>query len=257
MSLFIDTHCHINLDTFRGRIDEVLEDAAAVGVDRVVCIGIDIPTSERALELANKYPNVYASAGIHPNDCAKLEIPGNWRKIISDMLEQPKVVAVGETGLDYFWDDAPPEQQKQFLLEHLDLAKEHDLPVIVHNRGSTADILTLLTRHSNQKGVLHCWSGSWQAAEPLLEKGYHLSFTGTVTFKKNRLVQEVAQHMPLERLMLETDSPFLTPVPFRGVKPNEPKYIPDIAGFIARLRGISRDELADATTRSAEVLFSL
>ena len=173
------------------------------------------------------------------------------------MLKHPKVVAVGETGLDYYWDDAPPAAQQKFLRAHLDLAQSHDLPVVVHNRDADIDTMQILTGHAHQKGVMHCWSAPWEIAQPLLTKGYHISFTGTVTFKKNTMVQEVAEKMPLERLMLETDSPFLTPVPHRGKKPNEPKYIPDIAKFIATLRGISVDALAARSTKAAEAFFRL
>ncbi|MCF7801634.1 MAG: TatD family hydrolase [Candidatus Marinimicrobia bacterium] len=254
---FIDTHCHLNLDTFTDRIDAVLEAAAQVGVKRVICIGIDIPTSERAVELAEKYPQIYAAAGIHPNDCVQPGIPDNWEQIINDMLNHPKVVAVGETGLDYYWDDAPPEQQKKFLQAHLELAKSGDLPIVLHNRDSDTDMVELLTNHPHARGVLHCWSAPWTIAQPLLEKGYHISFTGSVTFKKNTMVQDVAQQMPLDRLMVETDSPFLTPAPFRGKKPNEPKYIPTIAQFIADLRGLPVEDLAGTTTRTAEKLFRL
>ncbi|MCF7798054.1 MAG: TatD family hydrolase [Candidatus Marinimicrobia bacterium] len=257
MSKYIDTHCHLNLDTFTHRIDEVLDAAADVGVERVICIGIDIPTSERAIALAETYPQVYAAAGIHPNDCVQPGIPDNWEQIIGEMLNHPKVVAVGETGLDYYWDDAPPEQQQKFLQAHLDLAQSNDLSIVLHNRNSDADMVKLLTSHPHAKGVLHCWSAPWDIASPLLDKGYHISFTGSVTFKKNRLVQEVAQRIPLNRLMLETDSPFLTPAPFRGQKPNEPKYIPAIAQFIADLRGLGIENLARETTRTAEKLFRL
>lgn len=226
-------------------------------MERIICVGINIPTSERAVELAEKYPNVFASAGIHPNDCAEAEIPDNWEKILSDMLAHPKVVAVGETGLDYFWDDAPPSKQKKFLQAHLDLAQSFDLPVVIHNRDADQDVLTQLISHPHAKGVMHCWSAPWEIARPLIEKGFHISFTGSVTFKKNLLVQEVARQMPLDRLLLETDSPFLTPTPYRNIKPNEPKYIPVIAEFIANLRGVTVDDLAQATTRSAEILFQL
>lgn len=254
---FVDTHCHLNLDNFRDRIDEVLDAAAQVGVDRIICIGIDIPTSERAIELAEKYPNIYASVGIHPNDCSKPEVPENWEVIISDMLTHPKVVAVGETGLDYFWDDAPPELQKKFFQAHLELAQSHSLPIVVHNRDADQDVLAQLMTHPHAKGVLHCWSAPWEIAAPLIEKGYHISFTGSVTFKKNTLVQEVARQMPIERLLLETDAPFLTPTPFRNIKPNEPKYIPVIAEFIANLRSMTVSELGTTTTRTAGKLFQI
>ena len=251
----IDTHCHLNIEPLLERTDEVLEAAEQRGVDRLVVIGIDIPTSETAVQLAEKYPQIYAAVGIHPNDCAKA--PDNWEKHILDMLEHPRVVAVGETGLDYYWDDAPPDLQQVFFRDQLDLALATGKPVIIHNREADQAVLQQVMEHGNTSGVFHCWPADWKMARPLIEKGYHISFTGTVTFNKNELVQDVAARMPLERLMLETDSPFLTPVPHRGKRPNEPKYLPHIAAKIADLRQLSFEEVAQTTTRNAELFFKL
>ncbi|MEA3288270.1 MAG: TatD family hydrolase [Candidatus Marinimicrobia bacterium] len=251
----IDTHCHLNIEPLLERVDEVLEAAEQQGVGKLVVIGIDIPTSEIAVQLAEKYPQVYAAVGIHPNDCAKA--PDNWENYILDMLAHQKVVAVGETGLDYYWDDAPPDLQKVFFRDHLDLALATGKPVIIHNREADQDILQQVMEHGNIRGVFHCWPSGWDLARPLIDKGYHLSFTGTVTFKKNDLVQDVAARIPMDRLMLETDSPFLTPTPHRGKRPNEPKYLIHIAEKIAELRQISLEEVAEATTRNAELFFGL
>ncbi len=252
---FIDTHCHINIKPLLERPDEVVEAALIQGVEKMVVIGIDIETSAQAIELAEKFPQIYAAAGIHPNDCSRA--PDHWENEILDMLSHPKVVAVGETGLDYYWDDSPPDLQKIFFRDHLDLALATGKPVIVHNREADADIVQQILEHGNNIGVFHCWPSPWDIAKPLLDKGYHISFTGTVTFKKNEAVQDVATRMPLERLMLETDSPFLTPVPHRGKRPNEPKYIPHIAAKIAELRGIAVEDLARKTTINAEVFFKI
>ena len=250
---FIDTHCHLNIEPLLERPTEIIEAALEQGVEKMVVVGIDIKTSEIAIELAEKYPQIYAAAGIHPNDCAKA--PKNWENRIVDMLAHPKVVAVGETGLDYYWNDSPPDLQKIFFRDHLDLSLVTGKPVIIHNREADQDIVQQILEHGNTRGVFHCWPSPWEIAKPLLDKGYHISFTGTVTFKKNEAVQDVAARMPLERLMLETDSPFLTPVPHRGKRPNEPKYIPHIAEKIASLRGISHNDLAKRTTKTAELFF--
>jgi len=252
---FIDTHCHLNIDPLLERAADVVDAALEQGLNRMIVIGIDIRTSEIAIELAEKFPQIYAAAGIHPNDCAKA--PKNWENVIVDMLAHPKVVAVGETGLDYYWDDAPPDLQKVFFRDHLDLALATGKPAIIHNRDADADIVQQILEHGNTKGVFHCWPSPWNIAQPLLDKGYHISFTGTVTFKKNEAVHDVAVRMPLDRLMLETDSPFLTPVPHRGTRPNEPKFIPHVAAKIAELRNISVEDVAQATTQNAKNFFGL
>ncbi|NQT61642.1 MAG: TatD family hydrolase [Candidatus Marinimicrobia bacterium] len=237
------------------RTNEVLDAAAEQGIHKMIVVGIDLPTSEIAIRLAEDHPQIFAAAGIHPNDCSKA--PENWEKEIVDMLSHPKVVAVGETGLDYYWDDSPADVQKIFFRDHLDLALATGKPAIIHNRGADQDIVQQILEHGNTSGVFHCWPSPWEIAKPLLDKGYHISFTGTVTFKKNEAVQDVATRMPLERLMLETDSPFLTPVPHRGKRPNEPKYIPHIAEKIASLLNMDIELLAKATTRTAEIFFGL
>jgi len=252
---FIDTHCHLNIEPLLEKVDEVLENAEQAGVERLIVIGIDIATSEIAVELAERYPQVFASVGIHPNDCSKA--PDNWQNHIVDMLDHPRVVAVGETGLDYYWDDSPVDLQKIFFRDHLDLALATGKPAVIHNRNADQDVLQQVLEHGNSRGVFHCWPAAWDIAKPLLEKGYHISFTGTVTFNNNTLVQEVAAQMPLERLMLETDSPFLTPAPHRGKRPNEPKYLPHVAEKIAELRELSIEEVANKTTQNAAFFFGL
>ena len=252
---FIDTHCHLNIEPLLERTSEILDAAAEQGVEKVIAVGIDIPTSEIAIKLAEDHPQIYATAGIHPTDCVKA--PADWEKHILEMLEHPRVVAVGETGLDYYWDDSTADLQKIFFRDHLDLAMATGKPIIIHNRDADADILQQVLEHGNNRGVFHCWPAGWDIAKPLIDKGYHLSFTGTVTFKKNELVQKVALRMPLERLMLETDSPFLTPAPHRGQRPNEPKYIPHIAAKIAELRGVTIEEIAETTTKNALTFFGI
>lgn len=251
----IDTHCHLNISPLLERVDEVLDHATEQGVKQFMVIGIDIPTSEIAVRLAEEHPQIFASVGIHPNDCAKA--PDNWQNHIVDLLGHERVVAVGETGLDYYWDDSPPDLQKIFFRDHLDLALATGKPAVIHNRDANDNVLQQVMEHGNSKGVFHCWPAGWDMARPLVEKGYHISFTGTVTFKNNQSVQDVAARMPLERLMLETDSPFLTPAPHRGKRPNEPKYLKHVAEKIAELRGITVNEILKSTTASAELFFGL
>jgi len=252
---FIDSHCHLNIEPLLDRTNEILDAAAAQGIHKMVVVGIDLATSAIAIRLAEDHPEIFAAAGIHPNDCS--QAPENWEKELVDMLSHPRVVAVGETGLDYYWDDSPADLQKIFFRDHLDLALATGKPAIIHNREADQDIVQQILEHGNTSGVFHCWPSPWNIARPLLDKGYHISFTGTVTFKKNEAVQAVAARMPIERLMLETDSPFLTPAPHRGKRPNEPKYIPHIAEKIADLRGIPTEELAKATSSNTEVFFKL
>ena len=251
--VFVDTHCHLNLGDSFDDVEKVIARALDAGVTRMVVVGIDLETSTEAIRLADRHPEVFATAGIHPNDCSKA--PDNWEQEILQMLSHDRVVGVGETGLDYYWDESPPDLQQRFFKDHLDMALASGKPAIIHNRDANEDIRDLILEHWNTRGVFHCWPGPWDIARPLLEKGYHISFTGTVTFKNNHEVMDVATRMPLDRLMLETDSPFLTPVPHRGKKPNEPRYIPHIAEQIARLRDLSIEELATATTANAERFF--
>ncbi len=251
----IDTHCHLNLAKFFDDINAVLDRAAEAGVTRMVAVGIDLKSSEQAIKLAENHPQVYASAGIHPNDCHKA--PQQWELTILDMLDHPRVVAVGETGLDYYWKDSPPELQQRFFRDHLDLALATGLPVIIHNREADEDVRDQVMEHGNTKGVFHCWPAPWDIARPLLDKDYHISFTGTVTFKNNIEVQNVARQMPLDRLLLETDSPFLTPAPHRGKRPNEPYHLVHIAEKIATLRGLPVEEVGRQTTINAEQFFRL
>jgi TatD DNase family protein len=251
----IDTHCHLNLTDSYDDMNRVIDNAMEAGVSTFIVPGIDIPTSEKAIELADKYDSVYAAVGIHPNDV--LKAPKNWLNIIDDMSRHPKVVAIGESGLDFYWDDAPPEIQKTFFLQHLDLAIERHLPIIIHNRDADDMMKDIILSHPNTSGVFHCWPSGWDLADAFLHKGYHISITGTVTFKKNVLVQDVVSRMPLDRLMLETDSPFLTPTPHRGIKPNEPKYLPFVADKVAALRDLSRPDIDDQTSANAQQLFGL
>jgi len=238
--LLVDSHCHLNyLEDPLSRI----RDARAAGVSRMLCIGVDEAHISEVLELARTQPDVWASVGQHP-DAA--EQPWEW---IEPLLEAPDVVAVGETGLDYYHaNDTEVRKRQQACFEHqLGLAERHGLPVIVHTRSAEADTLACMRAFPGVIGVLHCFTESWEMAEAALALGYYVSISGIVTFKNGENVREVARRVPEDRLLVETDAPWLAPVPHRGHK-NEPAYVVDTARFLAELRGTDLETLAARTT---------
>jgi TatD DNase family protein len=235
---------------------EVIRTARQHGVQCMITIGIDLPSSQRAVELAQEYPEVYATVGIHPHaaQTATPEIYAHLRTL----AKAPKVVGFGEIGLDYVKQYAPVDVQRQAFAEQLDLAKQLHLPLVIHDREAHEDTLDLLEQKGPfpQGGVMHCFSGDLALAQQVLALGLHLSIPGVVTFNKASAMQEVAQKIPLEYLLVETDAPFLAPVPFRG-KSNRPEYLLYTAAKIATLRGLSLDQLARQTTHNAQTLFGL
>lgn len=265
--MMVDSHCHLDLDQFDADRDEILARAQAAGVGLIVNPGIDLAHSRRAIELAEKYAPVYAAVGIHPNSS------GDFGPAALDELRRlaahPKVVAMGEIGLDYYWDDVAPDVQAVAFQAQLELAAELGLPVIIHNRDASEDVARILrewvkrgaTRHSPLAtrpflGVLHAFSGDLALAEEAYEWGFVLSLGGPVTFKNARDLHELASNLRQDRLMLETDAPYLTPHPFRG-KRNEPGYIPLICDRLAELAGVSVREMAAASTVLALAFFGL
>ena len=245
--MLIDSHCHLNyLDDPRS----ALERAREAGIATCLCISVDEAGFPQVLALAKEHPDVWATAGVHPDAAA-----GNldW---IEGWLGHERVVAVGETGLDYLHaeDSGARQRQRQAFDLQLDLAQRHDLPVVVHTRGAEADTLDALKNYPGVRGVLHCFTESWQMAEEALDLGFHISMSGIVTFKNAENVREVARQIPLERLLVETDAPWLAPVPRRG-KTNEPGYVAHTACFLAGLRGCAVDDLARATTQNFRHLF--
>lgn len=257
-----DTHCHLNFDAFNGDLDAVLERAADAGVQRFIVPAIDLETCAAVQILADHHPGVYAAAGIHPNSTAAFT-PVDIVELDA-LLSTGAFVAVGEIGLDYYWHDSPPDVQARALEAQLDLAARHQLPVIIHNRDASEDVMAILERWSNglsgdlknRPGVLHSFSGSRAIAERALAAGFYLGFTGPITFRNADETRSVAAMVPLDRLLIETDSPFLAPAPHRG-KRNEPAYVRYVAERLALLKGISLAELAASTTANAERLFRL
>lgn len=235
-------------------VAEVIRTAGQQGVQRIITLGIDLPSSQKAVELAQTYPEVYATVGIHPH-AAETAGPEAYHEL-RRLAAAPKVLAFGEIGLDYVKHYAPVEVQRRAFAEQLDLAKDLNLPLVIHDREAHDDTLALLQAKGPfpQGGVMHCFSGDLALAEKILAQGLYISIPGVVTFNKATAMHEVAKKIPLESLLMETDGPFLAPVPFRG-KVNRPEYLLYTAAMIAKLRGISLDELAQQTTRNAQRLF--
>ena len=254
---FVDTHAHLDFDSFDKDRDVVVENARLANLGAIINIGINLETSKKSIELAEKFDMVYASVGVHPHDAD--EMRDEWWPEIVRLYQHPRVVAIGEIGLDYYRDYSPHDVQKRILLRQLDLAVEHSFPVIIHTRSAWPDILPIVSSENYRnklRGVFHCFSGSKEQTRSVLDLGYHISFTGVVTFKNASPLTIAADYVPMDRLMLETDCPFMAPAPYRG-KRCEPAYVPAIAQKIAEAKNISVAELARQTTANAENLFGL
>jgi TatD DNase family protein len=254
--MFIDTHVHLNADQYDEDLTEVIERAIENKVTKMVVIGFDRKTIERAMALAETYDFIYAVVGWHPVDaidCTEVDL-----KWIEELSAHPKVVGIGETGLDYYWDKSPKEIQQDVFRKQIRLAKKVNLPIIIHNRDATEDVLRILKEEDAKTtgGVMHCFSGSVETARESIEMNFMISLGGPVTFKNAKKPKQVAELISLDHLMIETDAPYLAPHPYRG-KRNEPSYVPLVAEEIARLKGISVEEVAQATTRNAEKFFKL
>jgi TatD DNase family protein len=253
----VDTHAHLDDRRLKPQIADVLARARAAGVVQVVAIATTAEDSSSVVELAASHPGVFAAVGIHPNDAAEAA-PGDWERI-NALAGRPRVVAIGETGLDRHWDKTPFPIQQEFFDRHLRLANQLDLPIVIHCRESEVDILKQLGDLGRPvKGVLHSFTGDWDLAQKFLDLGLYLSFAGMLTFENKALdaLRDAAAKAPLDRILVETDSPYLTPHPFRG-KLNEPARVVLTAARLAELRGLSLDEFARATTANARRLFSL
>lgn len=259
----VDTHCHLNFDAFDPDREQILENARAAGVNKILNPAIDLRTSQQIIELANQYQEVYAAVGVHPNSGA------SWTEATNQQLQalvgHGKVVAIGEIGLDYYWDKTPKEVQREVFIQQLRLAEANDLPVIIHNREATQDVLAILEdyhqqlRDHNNKlaerpGVLHSFSAGTAAADQALQMNFFVGITGPVTFKNAQELQDVVAQVPLESILIETDAPFLTPRPHRG-KRNEPAYVGFVAEKIAEIKTRPLEETMQVTTENARRLF--
>ena len=254
MRLF-DTHAHYDADAFDADRLELLASMPGRGVELILNPGCDVPSSRAAVELAERFPFVYAAVGVHPEEC------GGWTggelEALRELARRPKVRAIGEIGLDYYWEENPPrELQKEVLHAQLELAEELDLPVIIHDREAHGDCLEIVRAHPKVTGVYHCYSGSLEDAKVLVKLGWMLSFTGSITFKNARKAPEVIAWLPMDRIMVETDSPYLTPVPYRG-KRNDSGYVRLVAEKIAAIKGLDPEEVARITLENGRRFFRI
>lgn len=252
--MLFDTHAHYYDRAFDADRDEVLSALPGSGVGLVLCPGCDLPTSREAIALAERYPHVYAAAGVHPEDA--LNLPENWLTELERLTRHPKVKAIGEIGLDYYWKEVPRDLQKEVFRAQLTLATQLNLPVIVHDREAHGDCLSIVQDFPQVRGVFHCYSGSTEDAKQLVKWGWHLSFTGTITFKNARKAPEVIQAVPLERLMVETDAPYMAPTPYRG-KRCDSRYVYRMAETIAEIKGLPVEEVVRITTENGKRLFGI
>ena len=249
----METHTH--LDLINRNVQEVVKDAAEKKVTKMVTVGIDLESSKIALEFASRFEGIYAAIGYHPNESKLMDVLG-WEEL-EKLAHNKKVVAIGETGLDYYRRRSTIRQQMESFKKHLNLACKLDLPLIVHDREAHRDIMKILKEGSQGlKVVVHCFSGDMDMAQKCIEEGYCIGIGGVVTFNNAKTLQLIVKEIPLKKILLETDSPFLAPHPFRG-KPNEPKYIPLIAEKIAEIKGISLEKVAEVTSCNAQEFFRI
>ena len=255
MPRLIDTHAHLDQDEFAEDRADVIHRAVQAGVETILAVGTSAKSSEAAVELAARHDAVFAAVGIQPNYCHEVQ-EGDWDRIVG-LLDAEKVVAIGETGLDCYWDYAPLEIQQEFFDRHLRLSQERDLPFIVHMRDSMREILAML-REARAGGplcgVMHSFTGDAAAAAECVDLGLYISFAGMVTFKKSVALREVAVGVPDDRILIETDSPYLAPEPYRGRR-NEPAHLVHTAACLAEVRGEQLEEFVRKTTENAERLF--
>ncbi len=257
MQLF-DTHCHINDRRFESDLAETVDRAKAAGVADMTVIGISLETSKRCQQIAAQFDGVHAAVGIQPN-CAHEAAPTDWDEIVS-LLDQPSVIALGETGLDRHWDDCPMDIQEDFFDRHLRLSQDRNIPFIVHMRECGDDVLRMLTEARSRgplRGVMHSFTGDLKLMHACVELGMFISFAGMVTFKKSDELRQVAIEVPNDKLLIETDSPYLSPEPMRKQRRNEPALVLHTAQCLAAARECTIEELADSTTQNAYQFFGI
>ncbi len=250
---FIDSHCHINFKDLASDIEGVLQRMQQNDVTSALCVSVNLADFPQVLALAEKYPYIYASVGVHP-DHEDADEPSVERLV--ELADHPKIIAIGETGLDYYRLTGDLEWQRARFRNHVRAAKECKKPLIIHTRSASEDTLRIMQEENAGEvgGVMHCFTESWEVAKAAMEMGFYISFSGIVTFKSALELKEVARRVPMDRMLIETDSPYLAPVPFRG-KVNQPSYVRHVAEEIALLRGISAAEIGDATSANFSRLF--
>ena len=250
----VDSHCHLDFDDYRERIPEVLANMAAAGVSHALCISVTLTDFPRVLALAERHPNLYATVGVHPDYPDESEVRAEELVRLAD---HPKIVAIGETGLDYYRLSGDLEWQRQRFRAHIRAARACGKPLVIHTRSAAEDTLRIMREEGAGEagGVMHCFTETLEVARAAVELGFFVSFSGILTFKNAASLREVAKALPLDRILVETDSPYLAPVPHRG-KTNEPAYVRHVAEAIAAIRGLSLEAVAEATTRGFFGLFS-
>jgi TatD DNase family protein len=251
--MLVDSHCHLDFPDLVARLPDILANMQTNQVKYAVCIGVNLEDFPKVLSVAETADHLFATVGVHPEytDCVE---PSEEQLV--DLATHPKVIGIGETGLDYYWQKDKPEWQRQRFRTHISAAKQCGKPLIIHTRDSSEDVIRILQEEGADAvgGVMHCFTENWEVAKQALDLGFYLSFSGIVTFKNALIVKEVAQKSPLDRILIETDSPYLAPAPHRG-KPNEPSYVRFVAEEIARLRQRTTEEIAQATTTNFFTLF--
>ncbi|QWB99810.1 TatD family hydrolase [Mycoplasmatota bacterium] len=254
--MLIDSHVHLNDEQLFTKIETLIEKAEKAGVVAYIVVGYDIESSKLAIELASMYDQIYALIGIHPSEASYIrEEDLQW---LERNLKHPKVKGIGEIGLDYHWDKSFMDKQKDLFIKQIKLANQYKMPISIHMRDATDDTYQILKEYKDKdlKGVMHCYSGSKEYMDKFIDLNMHISLAGPVTFKNANTPKEVAKHVPLDRLLVETDSPYLSPVPYRG-KQNQPRNVEYIAKEIAKIKGISFDKLSDITYHNTVHLFDL
>lgn len=253
-----DTHAHLVNEQILAIQDEVLNEAAENDLVGITAIGTDARTSSQCVALAQKHPIVYAAVGLHPNNCKSMT-RDDWQ-VILELVGQDKVVAIGETGLDLYWDDCPFDVQLAWFKQHIDLSFETKKPLVIHTRDCESEMVDALESNARDGkiiGIMHSFACSLDAAQRCLNLGMYISFAGMVTYKKSNELREVAKEIPADRLLIETDSPYLSPHPIRSKRPNQPAYVKHTAQCIADARGVSLEEIAELTTTNAKRVFGI
>ncbi len=251
----IDTHVHLDDERFGNETEAILARAAAAGVEKLIQVGCNLQSSYRAVALAGRYAQIYPAVGIHPSDAADYAADAD---ALAELAARSEVVAIGEIGLDYYWNHCSKEVQRETFVRQLDLAGQLHKPVIIHDRDAHGEVMELLRQQAKHfsGGVLHCFSGSWEMAKVCLNLGFYLSFAGPLTFPKSNRLREIAAQIPLDRFLLETDCPYLAPQAHRGQR-NEPAYVAEQAIAFAAARGMTADAVAEQAAKNAESLFGL
>lgn len=252
----IDSHVHLNSTQFDTIVDETIKKSMAVGVNAFICIGYDAITNMKAIAIAENYENVYCTIGFHP-EVAKMVTEADLLSL-ETMLKHPKVVGIGECGLDYYWDKSGIEEQKYVFKSQIELANKLNLPIIIHMRDSAFDTLEMIRKYKDKStsGIMHCYSGSAQMVDDFVKENLYISLAGPVTFKNAVTPKEVAKVIPIERLLIETDAPYLAPMPYRG-KQNTPEYLPYTLAEIAKIREIDHNQLDQITEANTLRLFKI